>query len=395
MQTFSGLEYLKIDIANSFGLDNLTWDERINWTNQNESKLESLVEEADKPSMFYAGVQALQSTIRGEPIGYPISLDATSSGLQILACLASERRAAKICNVIDTGKRENAYTYLYQSMGIGTDIEKDHVKKAIMTSLYGSTAEPKSIFNNDELLKTYYNTMIREIPGVWCLNKLLISLASPTALEYSWILPDNFHVITKVKATKEHKFELFGVPMSFKKKVNAPIKGDRSMGANVVHSVDAYVNREMTRRCMFDLKGIGNIDEMLKASPDGSETLKNSYMVDKLWKLYEESGMFSSRVLEFLDNISIKYIKDISVLRNLVDSMPKKNFNILSIHDSFRCHPNYGNDLRKQYNNILSEICKSNLLNYLIKSISNIDFEIEKVNEDLYLEVLDADYAIT
>src|SRR6516225_5705906 len=110
MQTFTGQEYLKIDIANSFGYDKLSWDARIAWFDANESHLPALVAQAEEPALFYAGVKAWEKAKSGKPTGYPISLDATCSGIQILAALACDRKAAKICNVVDTGKREDAYT---------------------------------------------------------------------------------------------------------------------------------------------------------------------------------------------------------------------------------------------------------------------------------------------
>ena len=52
MQLFNtGLEYLKIDIASNFGLDKKTWDQRIEWYDQNESKLESLIKKADRSAV--------------------------------------------------------------------------------------------------------------------------------------------------------------------------------------------------------------------------------------------------------------------------------------------------------------------------------------------------------
>ena len=38
-QTFTPLQYLKIDVANSFGLDRKDWDERLAWFDQHEAQL--------------------------------------------------------------------------------------------------------------------------------------------------------------------------------------------------------------------------------------------------------------------------------------------------------------------------------------------------------------------
>ena len=136
-QQFTGAQYIKIDIANNFGHDKLKWDERIEWFDQNESQLDTLVGKADSPALFYAGIQAWKAYKAKEPSGYPISLDATSSGLQILACLLGDRKAASLCNVVDTGKREDAYTLVYewmlQRLGGQVHLDRDPVKRAIMT----------------------------------------------------------------------------------------------------------------------------------------------------------------------------------------------------------------------------------------------------------------------
>ena len=134
-QEFTGREYLKIDIANNFGMDKMNWDDRIAWFDQNESNLDQLVPLADEPALFFAGVQAWNAVNRGEPIGYMISLDATSSGLQLLACLTGDDKAAALCNVIDTGKREDAYTGVYTEMLVRISdtakISRDDTKRAI------------------------------------------------------------------------------------------------------------------------------------------------------------------------------------------------------------------------------------------------------------------------
>ena len=80
MRMFTPRETLQIDISNHYGLDKKSWDERLSWFQQNEHQLESLTQKAEEPALFYAGVKAWRQVQKGEPIGYCISLDATSSG---------------------------------------------------------------------------------------------------------------------------------------------------------------------------------------------------------------------------------------------------------------------------------------------------------------------------
>ena len=143
MQLFTGLQYLMIDIANSFGLDKKTWNERLEWFDRNQNNLHDLMSQAEEPALFFAGVQAYEMALAGKAIGYPISLDGTTSGIQILSVLTGDASAASLCNVIpgDTDERMDGYTVIYEAMcqrmealdqPVGS-IERDNVKRAIMT----------------------------------------------------------------------------------------------------------------------------------------------------------------------------------------------------------------------------------------------------------------------
>lgn len=80
MQHFSGRDYIKIDIANQWGLDKKPWNERIEWVNDNDKVLESLDTKADKPLLYMKAVRAHRKAQQGIPTGFIMGLDATNSG---------------------------------------------------------------------------------------------------------------------------------------------------------------------------------------------------------------------------------------------------------------------------------------------------------------------------
>lgn len=399
MQTFTGKEYLKIDIANSFGLDKELWNDRINWFNTNEHQLETLTNKAESPAMYFAGISAYRKSQKGEAIGYPISLDATASGIQILACLTGDRKAAELCNVIDTGTRADAYTHLYMAMcdklGEAGQIQRDDTKKSVMTAFYGSTATPKRIFGEGKLLDIFYETMTEQAPGAWELNEQFLAMWDPTKYSNDWVMPDNFHVHVKVMATVAENVQFLNAPYEVQYSVNQPMENGRSLGANCNHSVDGMLVREMTRRCNYNPNTISNLQLVIEDGVYGKETSnENGKLVSILWDHYLDSGFISARILDYLDSTNLGIV-NVNVIKFLIETLPAKPFEVISVHDCFRCLPNYGNDLRRQYNILLAEIAQSNLLSFLVSQMVGRIVTITKIDPDMYKEILDANYSLS
>ena len=308
MQRFTGKEYLYIDIANHYGLDIKPWNQRIEWVKTWLDKLEIYVAEAEEPAEYYAAVLALREAQRGNKIGYPISLDATSSGAQIISLLVHDRNAAKHCNVIGSENREDIYTYIYQKMldelGEEAKIKRADVKKSIMTMMYGSEATPKRVFGEGTtLLNTFYRVCNKEIPKVMEFMQMCLDLWNPKATEYSWIMPDGFTVHTKVKGAVAERFNWLNEPMDLIRYIEKPEDKGRSLGANSVHSIDSLMVREITARCMINKTKLNYIKDCL-LNPSGSKKCYDP-MVDKLWKLYKQSGFLSARIYDYItkDNL--------------------------------------------------------------------------------------------
>lgn len=407
MQTFTGKEYLQIDIANNFGLDKLTWDERLKWFNENSHQINQLLNQADEPALFFAGLKAWDSFLRKQPSGYMTSFDATSSGMQILACLTGDRKAAQLCNVLDFSEeavvqRRDGYTVIYEamlenlkSMGVyAGGIERDDCKQAIMTALYGSEAMPKQVFGEGVQLRVFYQTMKQFAPGAWELNDFFRhGCWDSEALSNDWVLPDNFHVHVKVIDTVKEVVQFQNCPYDTFYKVNQPMEEGRSIGANVTHSLDGMIVREMSRRCNYKSDLIINIDNALNGfGPEGSKVDEN--MVRQLWDHYEKSGFLSVRILDHLYWNNCSFVNR-EVIRELIETLPKKPFEVIAVHDCFRCLPNYVNDLRRQYNQILSDIARSEMLSFILTQLLKRPTKIGKLDPEMWKDILTAEYALS
>jgi hypothetical protein len=399
MQLFTGKQYLQIDIANHMGHDKLDWDDRLAWFEANEPHLESLMTQAEEPALYFAAVKAYRDVQKGLPIGYCVGLDATSSGLQLLACLTGDRSAAELCNVVDTGHREDAYTNIYDLMlqrsGGNAKIKRSDTKQAIMTSLYSSTAMPKKIFGEGELLELFYDILKEFCPAAWELNETMRDLWNPTALSHDWVLPDNFHVRTKVMDTVYETIHFDEQPIEISYKVNQPMPEGRALGANMVHSIDGMIVREIVRRCSYDQRKVDMIADAIHSGPRGTfNRTKDDKMVCTLWANYLETGYLSARILDHLNEDNLGHV-DAVVIRKLLNSLPNKPFSVMPIHDCFRCLPHYANDLRRQYNLQLQMIAESELLSSIISQLIGRKVQIGKLDPTLAADIAASNYSLS
>ena len=409
MQKFTGKQYLKIDIANSFGLDKETWDTRLAWFDAHEHELGDILPQAADPAMYYAGIEAWHKATIGEPSGYMISLDATSSGLQILAALTGDRRAAELCNVLDFSpkaeiERRDGYTVIYNLMverlhqmgAPAGNITRDDTKHAIMTSLYGSQAVPKEVFGEGIQLNVFYRVMAEVAPAVWELNEAFLDMWNPDALSHDWILPDNFHVHVKVMDQVKETIQFLNEPYDTFHAVNRPTEEGRSLGANTIHSLDGMIVREIGRRCDYDVDTLLKVMEAAVSHEPGGLGMDRpcDQMVKTLWEHFQSSGYLSVRILDYL-SLSNMGMVDKQEILDLINSLPEKPFKVIAVHDCFRCLPNYGNDLRAQYNLQLTMIAKSNMLQFLLSQIVGRQLNIGKLDPDMWKEISSTNYALS
>jgi DNA-directed RNA polymerase len=325
MQTFTGREYLLIDIANCFGLDRTLWDERIQWAEDNHPALEYLDVDAKHPILYRKAVRALRVVDRNEPTNHIMGLDATASGPQMMACLSGCHKTAYEVNLLDSGERKDLYESVAHYMDM--DFDRDKLKIPIMTTFYGSTAQPKAIFGDGSPeLQMYYEVLNKRLTGAMRVLNVIQQFWDSLSPYHEWTLPDGHTAFVPVVDTFEKSLEideLNHLRMSYRTQTLATKQHSRALAANVIHSVDGYVCRQM----------------VLMAH--------------------------------------------------------KQGFWMAPIHDCFYASPNYMNQVRKNYLTILSNICKEPILENMLRNISNKPVSINKASNNLHIEILKANYALS
>ena len=113
MQLFTALEWIKIAIANAYGLDKQEYQYRLGWFNLNCHTIlhnpEYYALEASEPMMFRKMCNAYQDVMLGKPTGALVGLDASTSGVQILSALTACYKGCVHTNLINDGKRHDLW----------------------------------------------------------------------------------------------------------------------------------------------------------------------------------------------------------------------------------------------------------------------------------------------
>jgi len=395
-QTLTGLEYLQAEIAckHDKSFEKKNWNDRLAHFATVSILSEADIKKASNPVGLRAAILAYGEVMAGNPTGYMCSWDASSSGLQFLSLLVSCPTSWQLCGG-DVDNCVDSYTTIYGAMHLHGALTRKQVKDAIMTSLYGSHATPEEVFGMN--IDVFYETMETMAPGAWDLNLSLQELWDQVPDNtYAWTLPDNFHACIETKNKEMQHFTFLGEEHKLTVEVAGRPDFHKGLGPNLIHSVDGMVVREMLRRCSYNAHHIQCIDDALHGvTKDYKINVYNKHeMTETLWRNYIMSGFLSARILDYLDSDTLMRV-DNMVITNLINSMPDYSFSMVTVHDCFRAHPNYGNDLRKQYNTILADINDSHMLTYLCSQIADRPLNARKVGRIDRDRILEGNYLLT
>lgn len=405
MDLFTGYEYLLIDAANQFGKDKLVFADRIQWTKDHMDRLEALVDSVavkERP-LFVKALYAIRDAQAHKPTGHVAGLDATASGLQILACVTGCKQTALMVNLIDPTVRKDAYTdgTLYMNTLLPADsqitldgsgyLTREDVKNAIMTVFYGSTRQPKNHFGEDTLeLQAFYDMVQTLFPGAFQTMQLLLQHWNPYTLQHIWELPDFHTAHVRVMQTVDARIEvdeLDHTTFTHRIEVNQGTEYGLSIPANVTHSIDGMVVREMHRRCNYNhgklMMALAMLDNYLGITAYKPKSLTKFVSLAAVEKILK-GEMF---------NFDVDYLQRLRLL--IKEVIQYRAFGIITIHDEFKAGPNNLNRMRYWYKEILAELADSNILEDILRQLSNNPrYVFHKYSKDLSKYIRESNYAL-
>lgn len=418
MTPFTGFQYLLIDAANQFGLDKLLFEERIQWGMDNLADLEALTDQAEaktKP-LYVKAVQAIRKAQAGIPTGHLVGFDASCSGIQVMSALTGCYAGAHATGLVDPNVRADAYTAVTNAMnevlgGVGVNVSRAKAKEATMTSFYGSKAKPIEIFGEGTPeLAAFYAAATVVAPGAWGLLQDLLASWQPYALKHEWQLPDGYEAKVKVMNKIETRIEvdeLDHATFTYQYYVNEGSDKGLSNAANVVHSVDAYVLRSIHRRCNYDKELAEWVQIMIEAELEARVQIPGHMTEGKVpatkaiayyANLFERHQVADVVIMEHLScnqvrNLSTEHLEK---LGSIVESMLcHEPFEVVTIHDEFKCHANNMNYLRSHYINIFCDIAEGTILDAVFTDLFGKPVKYQKLSEDLSEHIANSNYALT
>ena len=281
MNKFNGLEMLYIDIANCYGLDKEDWTTRLLFVEEHEQELETLTQTASEPLLYTKAVKALRRTQNGEKSGHIMFLDATASGLQIMACLSGCHDTAAQVNLINTGQREDVYcrTAVAMNQKLYADdlVTRKVIKKPLMTHYYN---KQNQVTLNDNQQVAFYQVLEDNFTGAEEVKNIINRYWNKNASEHVWTLPDG-HVarvpVTQMKDARIEVNELDHTRFTYRFEIVKPSDRGTSLVPNVIHSIDAYIAREMVRRAHQQKFQMAHIHDAFCTHPNHMQKVRENY----------------------------------------------------------------------------------------------------------------------
>jgi len=275
-------EWLAFQVGTTYGLDKAPIAERIQWAKENHALISAIAEDpigrlpdweaADEPWQFLAACEEYHACVIArtrDSTGLPVAIDATCSGLQILAGLALDAKAARLVNVLPSDRPQDAYAAVaaeaapHVPESVRPHLDRKVTKRVVMTIPYSAKTHSNRIYIREALkeksvevsredleqtVKTVRKAVEAVLPGPMAIMAWIEGEVSQrfkiNQEPLRWTTPSGFEVIQDIqKETVEQvNLHLLGrVRVNVVNGVSGPDKKRHrnATSPNLIHSLDA------------------------------------------------------------------------------------------------------------------------------------------------------------
>ena len=413
MYTFSGFEWLLIDLASRFGKDKEDYQVRIDWAVEliplinveTEAELKTNIEPwvtiADDRPHFVGAALAIWDTLQGRESNWAVSQDSASSGAQLMSCMTKCHTGMHNTGVLGDDLPD-LYTTVNKLMGKqGSPLPRKVLKQGMIPHMYASTAAPKRIFEDSypAFLRAYAET----VPRAQILSDLLVDAWNSNTTEHVVIAPDGFEGVMpvlvqehKVIPFKDHSYKYVYSAKGTKLKGKA--KGTKALSANTTHIYDAYMLRELNRRCNYSADMVVAAIDALTNPKLGKVDQHKVTKLKGLERLSQEFNQVSIVALEYIDVstaacVSHNYRNQLVVILEQV--LLSTSFEIKNVHDDFAALPNYVSHMKYVYNTLLRETYLGKWIYAVLEKLTGKTYPVSTIDIDVANQIIEAPYAIS
>lgn len=366
------------------------------------------------------GVMSLSKDILNNQFGW-VPLDTASSQSLITSAITRDNECLNKIFHLDTNLPSDIYTTIGEEIratfNLG-DIPRKVIKKALMAWGYGGYSHLCQLCDiKQDVLNTVMFDIAKSLgfTGIFTMRQACLDAWDEDALEHRWELPDGYEIhqvitqdtFARDMMTGEYIYPAKRVEITLNGKQrgidcrwskigtrNQKESGTRSIGANLIHSLDAFLMRELVRRCKqdFTIK-----PEEFKEVIEYSFDIKvKDPKAEDLFHMWEETNIVSLNILNHLhygDYLPRPYWE---AIQEVINDLPQDGFDIRPIHDEFACLPRYANEMRYQFNHLIAELYLSTILQYFSKQFDKLDIKpIDEAKPEMVKQILEADYLLS
>ena len=283
--------WLAFQVATTFGLDKAPMAERLEWVRENHDLITKVAtdpidnlpewEEVEEPWQFMAACHEYYHCCilcDKQTTGLMVAVDATCSGLQILAGLAKDQSTASLVNVCPGDRPSDAYKAVaeeakkYLPAELHPWMTRKTTKRTVMTIPYNATRssswgyirealieqgfEPEKS-QVSEVVSAVYQSMDAIVPGPMRVMRWIKAHVGQYirsgATEVEWTTPSGFVVNQQrnKRETERLKLQLLGttqVTLSVGDGDPCPNRHKSTTAPNLIHSLDASILHETFQR---------------------------------------------------------------------------------------------------------------------------------------------------